>query len=146
MKEWSEDETEEATKESDEATKTEAEKCTKQEEEVKDGQVLEKIEEEDNLNEDFFDMNLNKNFRPYRDEKKAEEKNSDAEDGGDDDNSTVGSCTSTVMSVNEVRARVRKSIYSRLKKERRRIKNKGENGVITARNRDINETIYLSLE
>jgi hypothetical protein len=91
-------------------------------------------------------MNLNKNFRPYRDEKKDDEKKSDDDDDDYDDNSTVGSCTSTVMSVNEVRARVRKSIYSRLKKERRRIKNKGENGVITARNRDINETIYLSLE
>ena len=91
-------------------------------------------------------MNLNKNFRPYRDRNKTEEEGCDDDDEDDDDGYSVGSCTSTIMSANEVRSKVRKSIYSRMKKERRRLKNKGENSVITARNRDINETIQLSLE
>ena len=110
--------------------------------------MLDKIEEhnEDNLTEDFLELNLNKNFKPYRDpnNNKTDENSNDFSD--DDDNLTVASCTSTIMSANEVRAKVRKSLSDRLKKERRRIKNKGENAVITARNRDINDTIKLSLE
>ncbi len=116
----------------------------KKEDFVDDYDALAQIEEynEDTLNEDFLDINLNKGYKPYRDKN-----NNNEDDGsGNDDNYSVTSCASTVMSANEVRSKVRKSLLSKMKTEKRRLKNKGESAMITARNRDIKDTIYLSTE
>lgn len=101
---------------------------------------------DESLSEKFSGLNLqnlNKSYKPYRDQNNNDNSN---DDDDDDDKCTVTSYTSTIMNPQEVRAKVRKGILSRLKREHRRLKNKGENAMVTARNRDINDTIKLSLE
>jgi hypothetical protein len=49
------------------------------------------------------------------------------------------------MDPSYVRSKVRKSLLQRMKKEQRRIRNKGESAMITQKNRDINDTIKTSL-
>jgi hypothetical protein len=45
-----------------------------------------------------------------------------------------------------VRAKVQKSILQRMKKEKRRIRNKGESALNTAKMREINEDIEANLK
>ena len=93
---------------------------------------------------DQFDINDlkmdNKAFRPFRDVGESPEENSD-----DDDNYSATTTTSTIMDPQMVRSKVKKSILATLKKERRRIRNKGESALITERNREVNDTIKSSM-
>ena len=92
---------------------------------------------------DQFDMNdlkmENKSFRPFRDAGSSEE------DSDQDDNYSATTTTSTIMDPQMVRSKVKKSILATMKKERRRIRNKGESALITERNRDVTDTIKSSL-
>ncbi len=86
---------------------------------------------------------INKKYVPYRDANPNGVNEEVEEDTDTDDNCTVAS---TIMDPHMVRAKMRKSILGRLKKERRRIKNKGESSVITSRDRDIRENIQSYFE
>ena len=96
---------------------------------------------------DKFDDNLhldNKQFRAYRDKKEGEQADSTDEDD-DDDGHSCTTTTSTIMDARTVRGKVRKSILSKIKTERRRIRNKGESALITEKNREINDNIKASI-
>ncbi len=110
------------------------------------GDNLDKNEYKDEVDDVLEKLHeINKKYVPYRDakEEKAGDHNSDTSSDDNDDNFTV---TSTIMDPQMVRAKMRRSILGRLKKERRRIKNKGESSLITSRNRDIKENIQSYFE
>jgi hypothetical protein len=106
--------------------------------------------DEDEANDKLENLHeINKKYVPYRDKQFGLENQNE---GGNDQNSTDDddgdnfTSTSTIMDQQQVRAKVRRSLLSRLKKERRRLKNKGESSVITSRDRDIREDIKSYFE
>lgn len=97
--------------------------------------------------DDKFDENLhlsNKAFKPYRNPIIDEEGNDNDTDSDDDDQYSIAA--STIMDPKLVRARVQKSLLQRMKKEKRRIRNKGESALTTAKMRDINDDIKSCLK
>ena len=89
---------------------------------------------------DINDLKLdNKGLRPFRDAGSSEE------DSDQDDNYSATTTTSTIMDPQMVRSKVKKSILATMKKERRRIRNKGESALITERNREVTDTIKSSM-
>lgn len=94
----------------------------------------------------FDEMNMNKQFRPYRDVVEKETGSGDEQDSDDDDDMrSTTSVTSTIMDPKLVRSKVKKSLLSRMKAEKRRIRNKGESALVTEKVREINDTIKSSL-
>lgn len=100
-------------------------------------------EENDQVPEDLKIHEFNKQFRPFRDQNDEE---LDDNYSNEDDNMTVTSVTSTIMDRKLVRARVRGSLLSKMKKEQRRIRNKGESAIKTELKRDAADTIKSYFE
>ena len=95
---------------------------------------------------DKFDENLhlsNKAFKPYRNPTLSEEECENESD--DDDDGQYSVAASTIIDPQQVRARVQKSLLQCMKKEKRRIRNKGESALSTAKMREINDTIQSCL-
>jgi len=101
-------------------------------------------EEEEEAYDDFHDKFYmgNKKYGAYRDPVVSDENNNY---GSDDDNFSMTSMTSTIMDPSYVRAKVRRSLAQRQKKERRRVRNKGETSLVTEKNRDFSENIKQSM-
>jgi RIO kinase 2 len=91
----------------------------------------------------FDDSILNKQYRPYRDQKQDDDEESGSEE--DEDNYSMTSCTSTIMDPKMVRSKVKQSLLRKMKTEKRRIRNKGESAIVTDRIRAVNDTIKSSL-
>ena len=97
--------------------------------------------------DDKFDENLhfsNKEFKAFRDMNNNDDNSDSQDDEDNDDNYSVAA--STIMDPKLVRAKVQKSLLQKMKKEKRRIRNKGESALVTAKMRDINDTIKSSLK
>ncbi len=92
----------------------------------------------------FDDTMLNKQFRPYRDQKPDDDEESES-GSENEDNCSVTSYTSTIMDPKMVRSKVKQSLLKRMKAEKRRIRNKGESAMVTNRIREVNDTIKSSM-
>ena len=66
---------------------------------------------------------------------------SEARDESDDEDDGRSIAASTIMDPKLVRSKVQKSLQQRIKKEKRRIRNKGESAFLTQRNRENVESI-----
>ena len=98
---------------------------------------------EANFEEDDFSYVLKQ-----KEQQKQGADKSDDDDGDDDDARSQGSVcttTSTIMELDYVRSKVRKSLLSKMKAEKRRIKKKGESSLVTQQARDLNDTIKSSM-
>lgn len=105
-------------------------------------------EKYDKFNEEIAYHELNKKYSAFRDvNNNDDDDDADSKDDGEDDdvNSVATSTASTIMDPSYVRSKVRKSLLQRMKKEKRRIRNKGESAMVTQQLRDINDTIKTSL-
>ncbi len=85
----------------------------------------------------------NKAYKPYRNPTLNEDECENETNSDDDGQYSVAA--STIMDPKQVRARVQKSLLQKMKKEKRRIRNKGESALSTAKMRDINDTIQSCL-
>ena len=118
-----------------------------------DGKCQNNEVDDDKLEEELYDrfdesMHLtNKQFKAFRDPKEDDKDglSSSDEEGEEDDAHSCTTTTSTIMDSSYVRSKVRKSLLSKMKTERRRIRNKGESALNTEKNRELNDNIKASI-